>query len=107
MREKISFECAEANTELGEVEEGAERRRGTWNKAEEARGAPMAGGVAVRAGRRRDSERETEKRRTEWRGEWRGRWRCQWAEGGRGVGERACWPRGAAGWAGWLAPARQ
>ena len=27
--------------------------------------------------------------------------------GGRGVGERACWPRGAAGWAGWLAPARQ
>ena len=61
--------------------EGTERRQGTWNKAEEARGAPIVGGGAVRAGRRRESERESEKRRTEWRGECRGRWRCPRAEG--------------------------
>jgi len=34
---KISSEHADANAELGEVEEGAEMRRCAWNKAKETR----------------------------------------------------------------------
>jgi len=128
------------------VEEGAAMRRDVGNKAEGARGAPVAGGGAVRVERRRESESKIGEARTEWGREWRVRWRCPRAEGaGRGVGERACRPRGVdgltwsdtcgvavsdrgegegrgrgrtrgragegragfAGWAGWLAPARQ
>ena len=61
LREEGMSEHAETNEELGEVEGDAGRRRGAGNKAEEARGAPMAGGGAVRAELRRESERERER----------------------------------------------
>ena len=64
LREEGTSEHAETNAELGEVEEGAGRRRGAGNKAKGARGAPMAGGGAVRAERRRESGRESERART-------------------------------------------
>jgi len=74
-------ECAEANAELGEVEESAGMRQDVGNKVEEARGAPMAGGGAMRMERWQESERGSREARTEWRREWRVRWRCPRAEG--------------------------
>ena len=41
----------------------------------------MAGGGAVLAEHRRESERESGRVLTEWRREWRVRWRCPQAKG--------------------------
>jgi len=60
LREEGTSKHAETNAELGEMEEDAGRRRGAGNKVEGAREAPMVGGGAVRAKRRRESERERE-----------------------------------------------
>ena len=80
-REESTFEHAEAKAELEEVEGDAGRERSVENKVEEARGAPMAGGGAVRVERRQESERESRRARTGWRREWRVHWRCPQAEG--------------------------
>ena len=81
LREEISSERAEANAELGEVEEGTGMRRDIGNKAKGARVAPMAGGGAMCMERKQESERESGEVRTEWRREWRVRWRCPRAVG--------------------------
>ena len=97
LREEGTSKHAETNAELGEVEEDAGRRRGAGNKVEGAREAPMVGGGAVRAKRRRESERESGRARTGWMREWRARWRCPQAEGDVvASASRACRPRGAA-----------
>ena len=88
LREEVTSEHAKTTAELGEVEGGVGRRRSAENKANGARGAPMAGDGAVRAERRRESAREGERARTGWRREWRRRWRCRKRRGGRGAGEQ-------------------
>ena len=63
LREEVTSEHAKTTAELGEVEGGVGRRRSAGNKANGARGAPMAGDGAVRAERRRESAREGERAR--------------------------------------------
>ena len=86
------------NAEIREVEGGAGRRRVAGNKAKGPREAPMVGGGAVCAERRRESGREGERARTGWRRKWRRRWRCPQRRGKVvAPASRACRPRGAVG----------
>ena len=99
LREEVTYEHAKTTAELGEVEGGVGMRRSAGNKANGARGAPVAGCGAMRAERRRESAREGEGARTRWRREWRRRWRCPQRRGGGVVApaSSACRPRGAVG----------
>jgi len=63
------------------VEEGTKRRRGAWNKAEEAGSSNGRSPCGARGAEVRERERESEEAHTEWRREWRVRWRCPGAEG--------------------------
>ena len=93
LREEGTSEHADTKAELGEVEGGAGRRRGVWNKVEELgklqwQAAAMAHGAEARE---RESAHGVDARMASVLALSTGE------GGGRGVGERACRPRGAVG----------